>query len=235
MNANCERLKIAMIAVETFMPPMNYGFAGNPLELIAEAVSHNPDVILAPEFFLYSGGRPAAEEKKHEIIQRIADIAGDGKRLIIPGTLIWQRQGKARNTALIIAGDEIMEYHKTTDGGTGYIASARKMKPVYGNEKGKIFNWGGLDVGLELCSDHWNDLLKSRRRSLDIQAVIGCGMDFQDTHSAVRQGGYALNCDGHRPDENNEALRKCSWGWLGLSPTKQGEIMLYTIWFGGAR
>lgn len=169
----------------------------DPLEIILNAAeTYNPDILLAPEFFLYNGGKPYSKKEKKEIEKMIAGRAGAENRLIIPGTIIWEGYWGIYNTAPIINGSNITNCHKATDGGTSHIGDRHGFGLRLGKEKGRIFKWRNLDLGLEICSDHSAGSLKQRKERADIHIIIGCGMRIFEPHSIAKDNGYVMLCDG---------------------------------------
>ncbi|MFA5887393.1 MAG: hypothetical protein WC852_01645 [Candidatus Nanoarchaeia archaeon] len=182
-----------------------------PLEIILNAAeTYNPDILLAPEFFFYNGGKPYSRKEKKEIEKEIAGTAGKEGRLIIPGTIIWEGFWGIYNTAPIIDGTNISEYHKATDGGTSQIAIRDRLRIKYGKESGRLFKWRNLDLGIEICSDHAEGSIRKLRRKADIHIIAGCGMRVHDNKAIARERGYLLLCDGayhERELTSNKAMK----------------------------
>ena len=169
----------------------------NPLEIILKAAEeYNPDILLAPEFFLYNGGKPYSRKEKKEIEKEIAGKAEKEGRLIIPGTIIWEGFLGIYNTAPIIDWTNISEYHKATDGGTSQIAIRDKLRVKYGKESGRLFKWRNLDLGIEICSDHSVGTIMQRKEKADIHIIVGCGATIYDNKAIAKPNGYVLLCDG---------------------------------------
>lgn len=165
----------------------------NALELIAEAAKSNPDIILAPEFIFYPQV-PYSKEEKEIIEKKLAEYSDN--RLIIPGTIIWREKCRIYNTAPVIHDRNITEYHKKKDGGTEDIARFHGCEAEYGTENGKIFRWKSLDIGLEVCADHYSGLLKSRKKKVGIHIIIGCGAMINGNKQVAKNKGHVLLCDG---------------------------------------
>ena len=194
----------------------------NPLEIILKAAEeHNPDILLAPEFFLYNGGKPYSRKEKKEIEKEIAGKAGKEGRLIIPGTIIWEGFLGIYNTAPIINGTNISEYHKATDGGTSQIAIRDRLRVKFGKESGRLFKWRNLDFGIEICSDHAEGNIRKLRRKADIHIIVGCGMKVHDNKAIARERGYLLLCDGsyhERELTSNKAMKNNKGKLLPIKP-----------------
>lgn len=169
----------------------------DPLEIILKAAeTYNPDILLAPEFFLYNGGKPYSRKEKEKIEKEIAGTAGKEGRLIIPGTIIWEGFWGVYNTAPVINGRNISEYHKATDGGTSQIGDRHILRTRFGRENGKLFGWNSLNLGMEICADHAMGKISKMRRKADIHIIVGCGAKIRDNKIIARKGGYVLLCDG---------------------------------------
>lgn len=70
-----------------------------------------------------------------------------------------------------------------------------------------LIHWDGMTVGLEVCLDHWRQVLVNAMNILqqsvgpdaqppDVQLVTSCGMDVVPQAVAVRDGGLVLLTDG---------------------------------------
>ena len=73
--------------------------------------------------------------------------------MIIPGTFVWQKDGKMFNTAYVFyKGKTIVSYDKNSDGGDRGIAENHGLIPKKGNSD-SAFDWGDLKLGIEICTD----------------------------------------------------------------------------------
>lgn len=189
-------IRALMLKYETGTEEQNPMKGKDPLEIIINAAeTYSPDILLAPEFFLYNGGKPCSRKEKGEIEREIAGRAGKEGRLIIPGTIIWGLRC-FYNTAPIISGRNISEYHKSTDGGVYSVAERHRIDARLGKEDGRIIGWKNFNLGLEICLEHDYGKLKKRGTSADIHIIIGCGARISNNSIIARNRGYALLCDG---------------------------------------
>lgn len=182
----------------------------NPVERIEETISqHNPDLIVAPEYFMNNERRIYTREEKDTLVQRIADVSGD--RLIIPGTILWQENGEMRNTLFAVSdGKALAEHDKSVDGGDKLIAQCYGINEVhYGEWKACAFPWKGFDVSLEICMEHGDKLLKETGEHADLQIVAGHGAVIRPHALHLKTQGYAIVCDGQRPRTSEIQQRTC--------------------------
>lgn len=171
----------------------------SPLERISEVIGmYNPDLIVAPEFFMNNERRIYTRAEKEGLAQKIAGISGD--RLIVPGTILWQEDGLMKNTAIAASeGKVIAEHDKSTDGGEALIAQTYGLSPFYGKWEACMFPWRGLDIGLEICMEHGDKMLKKKGNKVDLQIVPGHGGQLRPHSLHLKNQGYALVCDGQKP------------------------------------
>src|SRR5262249_47475276 len=70
-----------------------------------------------------------------------------------------------------------------------------------GNQQ--IMSLDGVDIGLEICLDHYHRALKNTvlgnpPRTIDVQLLVGCGSDIVQESVAARSNGLALRCNGNK-------------------------------------
>lgn len=171
----------------------------NPLEKIAETIEmHNPDLIVAPEYFMNNEKRIYTRQEKDELVQKVADIAED--RLVVPGTVLWQEDGLMRNTAVAVSNGKVLaEHDKSIDGKDGVLAESYGLSPFYGKLEACMFKWKGLKVSLEICAEHMEALQKKKGRKPNLQIVPAYGAYMDNSTMLVKNKGYAILCDGQRP------------------------------------
>ncbi|MDE7399988.1 MAG: hypothetical protein K2N06_10735 [Oscillospiraceae bacterium] len=75
-----------------------------------------------------------------------------------------------------------------------------------------IFNFHGINFGIEICLDHRCKRLvnaheQQRGQLVDVQIVVSCGMAIRDESIAAVENGIVFNCDGeyalNKEDEKN--------------------------------
>ncbi len=59
-----------------------------------------------------------------------------------------------------------------------------------------VFDWQGLNIGVEICLDHIRKRLVQVENGLDLQIIPSCGAEVTPGCIAARAGGYVFNCDG---------------------------------------
>ncbi|MDD4877559.1 MAG: hypothetical protein PHO02_00810 [Candidatus Nanoarchaeia archaeon] len=171
----------------------------NPVARIEETISqYNPDLIVAPEYFLNNERRIYTREEKEGLVKRMADISGE--RLIVPGTILWQEDGLMRNTAVALSeGKVLAEHDKSIDGKDCVLAESYGLSPFYGKWEACMFKWKGLKVSLEICAEHMEGLQKKKGRKPNLQIVTAYGAYMNNSTMRVKNKGYAIICDGQRP------------------------------------
>ena len=222
-----QKLKVGMLRVKTDSHGCSIDCQLD--RIITEINKHKPDMLLAPEWYFHKG-TPYTIKEKETILKYIKEEASN--RLILPGTFIWTDGKKLYNSTPIIMDGELKdEYHKHTDGGTFSIASSSGLELGLGKEEGKAFKWRGLEIGLEICADHYSSCLKeSGRNKLDLHVVLACGIGIHNRFSAVRRGGYILCCDGSTP--KNEAKKRVMCTHININCRQAGYIdLLELIYF----
>lgn len=233
-------LKLALVKASTgrnIAEVDEYGFIGkeygclerNPLErIISTANSHNPDILVAPELMFYDGKRILSEDEKKSIEARIAQEVSRKDMLVMPGTIMWHNPkegGLVKNTLPVITkGRIIAERMKATDGGCEGIAKEHGLRYARGPEEGTVFPWKGLDIGLEICSDHSFGSLVSTGKKVDIHVVPACGMMHYRENNCSRQSGYFIICNGFKNGANVVLQRKGAEAFEPVSPV-QKEIL----------
>ena len=166
------------------------------------ASSGQYDVLVGPEYsFLRSEG-PLSELEKDTYLEGMKQATAGKDMLLIPGTIVWKKDGKMYNTAYVVHnGNVFYEYHKMTDGGSSFIAEKHGLSLHRGEVPG-IFEWGNLKLSLEICSDGSSvyaagvkaGLFEKDIRDKDLQILVSAGTFF--TIAVVRPGGYIIKTNG---------------------------------------
>lgn len=204
---------------------------GNALErLLHAANTHNPDILVAPEYFFYNE-KPLTEEEKKELEKRIAEGVEKKDMLVIPGSIVSYNAGnQARNTSPVITdGRVITEHMKATDGGCGKLAKKHNMEYVKGPKVGTIAPWQGLDIGLEICLDHGQGMLKKEGKKVGIHIVPACEMSHCDWNDCARVGGYFILCDGHENYRNTVKQRTGEKDFRDIEGETVGDAEIYML------
>lgn len=208
---------------------------GNALErIIKTANTYNPDILVAPEFMFYDGKRILTEDEKKYIEARIAQEINRKDMLVIPGSIMWHNPnegGLVKNTSPVITdGKVIAEHMKATDGGCESIARKHELSYAKGPEKGTIFPWKELDIGLEICVDHGHGMLKKGGKQVDIHIVPASGMSHCYWNDCARDNGYFILCDGFEGYQNIVLQRKAAEEFEPVYPVEEGaSVGIYRI------
>ena len=150
--------------------------------------------------------------EKNNAIKFIQGMVKKKDMLILPGTIVWQKDGYLRNSCPVIAKGDVKEYCKATDGGDSDVALKHGCIFLPGKENGKVIEWKGKKIGIEICADHSVGTIMQRKEKADIHIIVGCGATIYDSNAIVKDNGYVLLCDGsyHNLKEmmtSNRAMR----------------------------
>jgi|TARA_B100001971_G_C18079092_1_gene477281 hypothetical protein len=189
-------MKVGLYAVET-----SNGFDQDGLvERIASIVNgNNLDVFLALEWLFVPKDRLYKEPEKEDIVHRLAELTADSGALVIPGTMLWEDRRYIYNTAHVISGGEVSEYHKFSDGGSIRMSRERGcQKRLRKQKRKKRFNWNSLDIGLEICSEG-GFLFRNLNQLPDMYLFTACGRELNDYSLPIRKHGFAFGVNGNVP------------------------------------
>ena len=191
-------------------------------------------VFMAPEFYFRPTDTGYSRDTLFNILECLKLCTHDDWRLndwlIVPGTICshqvpqpnsaYANEGKPTflNTACIIEGgiNGGMTYvHKLgkSDQDRVPISDATEdpnFKYLLGSweeQKKRLFTFGGITFGLEVCLDHEKRALKEtlinwRKKEhndappVDVHLITSCGLDIRQENYAARVGGCVLWCDG---------------------------------------
>jgi len=197
-----EKLNVGTLVNKTTRKSRQKGAIENIFRLILE---NHIDVFLGPEWLFMNHKKIYSQKQKDRIINIFAKRSQGLKSIIIPGTIMWQDDTFLYNTAPLISNGELIgEYHKQTDGGTVYEAKIRncdKSRYKNKNTEGGLFFWNGFRIGIEICSDHSNSILKEflktkNERNTDLHLVSSCGMNLCAGNLTTCDDGYGFISDG---------------------------------------
>lgn len=198
------------------------------------------DILVAPEYFFYFG-KPCTKKEFENDLEELVDMSRGKHTLLMPGTFMWDDgAGNVYNTLPIICdGNVILSYDKRTDGGERKILDDRFNKRYATGVKKGTFDWKGLKIGVELCSDHsYATLRNDGTDDLDLQLLIAAGKGLNWKKLALKEEGHLLRCDGYQPE--TEVWRKNKPGgdhwqkngeWNKVRPSKieNGELYVYKL------
>lgn len=244
LNDGPVRLKAGLLEAETGLEPVAPKRRERKEKIRRYLEDPELDVLIAPEYFFYFG-KPCTREEFEGDLEELSDMSRGKRALLMPGTFMWDDgSGNVYNTLPIICdGNVILSYDKRTDGGERDILDERFDKRyAIGTRSGK-FEWEGLKIGVELCSDHWYATLleKDGSNDLDLHVLVAAGKGLNWKNLAMKEEGYVLRCDGHQPE--TEVWRKNRAGgshwqkngeWSKVRPSKieNGELYVYELDFG---
>ncbi|MBI4448168.1 hypothetical protein HY643_04250 [Candidatus Woesearchaeota archaeon] len=176
------------------------------VDTIANSINdHSLDIFLAPEWLFLPKNRIYSTQEKEGLTSELAEKTSKTNSLILPGTFMWEINGKVVNsTPIITHGRLIREYTKRFDGGTEDIARQYGFRKVqYGKKYGTAFRWNNLNIGIEICLDHASGCLTINPsiNDLDLQIVLSCGMSLCNNQlTKLKTEGYGILCDGFFPE-----------------------------------
>ena len=160
------------------------------------------DVLVGPEYSFMHFEGPLSEAEKDAYLEGMKQATAGKDMLLIPGTFVWQKDGKMYNTAYVVRnGNVFYEYHKMTDGGDINIAQKHGLILHQGKVPG-VFEWGNLKLSLEICSDGSSvyaagitaGLFEKDIKDKDLQILVSAGTFF--TSVVVCPGGYIAKTNG---------------------------------------
>lgn len=165
------------------------------------------DLIVAPEYSFFPCSGPLKESEVQAYLDTLKEAGRHNRTLVIPGTFVWQKEGKLFNTCFVLyQGEVIHEHHKNIDGGETGIASQYGLVAEWGTTD-SLFGWEGLKLGIEICAES-GLLWGSGIRNLDLLVLSSCGLDedfLTASIKAVGDQGYGIIVDGLRPPYCNAA------------------------------
>lgn len=156
------------------------------------------DIVVGPELYLlHENGPLSTEELKHckSLFKKASK-----QTLIIPGTIIYQKDGFVSNTAFgFHKGEEVLSYNRFGDATTREIAKEYGLKTKKGILAKEVctLDYEGLRIGVEICSGS-GLLERGGKVGNDIVFLLSSGFPFLfKSLLAVKKGGYAVVVDGN--------------------------------------
>jgi predicted amidohydrolase len=157
-------------------------------------------VVVAPEWFFLPKDRLHTQAEVRALREALLTATAGRDVLLVAGTVGYKdARGRYHNTALVIAnGALLVGYDKCADGGDADLARRHRARFARGSET-PIVRWRGLDVGIEICRDHGDGLLRFRlltapRARVDLHVVVSAGVGPR--HVAAGLGGVLVHVDG---------------------------------------
>ncbi|MGK0232307.1 MAG: putative amidohydrolase [Patescibacteria group bacterium] len=161
------------------------------LKLIDQDKHH---LLIAPEY-TYNTFPSMDIKESAKYIEEIRQATSGKKALVIPGTSVYQHNGKLHNRAYPIYDGKVLinrGYQKIVDGGEMEHAYSQNLERKEGGDLG-IFSHDNMKFGLEICAD--SGIIHRRRESIDVLLHISCGKTTPDTKPLSKEG-RAIIIDG---------------------------------------
>ncbi len=192
-NATQRQLTVGMISARTTA-------CGSSTQTLLETIlgagnSGLYDIVVAPEYSFLPESGPLTEQEVNHYLELFKEASKNGT-LIIPGTFVWQKEGRMFNSCFVLYNGEIIHrYDKMKDGGDSTISAMHSLTPYFGTTVG-TFDWEGLKIGVEICKDG-GVLIEHGITDRDLVFLVSCGNSSSNqTMNAVRIGGYGIVVDG---------------------------------------
>jgi len=188
-------LELGVVDVSTHSSGSASAKIERTLNSITEAsASEEYHIIVAPEYSFNPSTGPLSESKLDRYLEVLRQAAG--KTLLIPGTFIWEKEGKLRNSCYVFHDEKIIhQQDKIKNGGEVGLAAIYALKYQAGPYTAP-FQWNGLKIGIEICADVGMHA-ENGVRDLDLVFLISSGeMKLPKSMEAVHQDGYGILVDG---------------------------------------
>lgn len=183
-----KELRIAVLEAQT-LTQGKLTSSGHPVRAVQAALNSHPNVLVAPEWFLNKQGSFLTCQEKQALEEQLLQVSSSSEAMVVPGTLPWvDTRGHYHNTALALSKGRILSrYDKQNDGGDEALGQQQGFPWVAGKTPPPVFLWRGLRVGLEICRDHGDGLLrwnleKHAKPPLDLHLVVAAGVPLMQAH-----------------------------------------------------
>lgn len=135
--------------------------------------------------------------------------------IVIPGSMIWRfhsktGQGAVMNSVLLVdfGNDSVIHSDKQKFAVQDHVlndingaANGVVAQHAANYQSSFLYQIHGLSIGVEICLDHSNGVLKAKmdamNERLDIHVLIACGMDLVETKCAAKDIGLVFRCNGN--------------------------------------
>lgn len=191
-------LRVAILACATGPHGDERDSLGAALNVLRQAPEL--DLLMAPEWFLVAPDGFLSENEFRHVCGELCRATRGRDTLVVPGTIAWKdAQGEYHNTALAISdGQVLLRHDKRIDGEDSDFAASCGCSWRPGKKPG-FFTWRGRQVGLEICRDHGDGLVRWDMRhagipALDLQLIVSSGVALK--YEAVADGGVIVLAQG---------------------------------------
>jgi hypothetical protein len=156
------------------------------------------EIIIGPEG-LFSSSEAMSVKDVGELTDLFTELSVG--KLIIPGTVLHEKDGILQNTALVFSdGELILKYNKETE---SQESSIFDIPYKTGGNDNSTFSWQGKTYGLEICRDHGMGRLKRRlgkdnQPNVDYQIVLANNINYSRRNFAVVDDGLVILVDGNK-------------------------------------
>lgn len=208
------------------------------------------DIIVAPEYSYCNLHNPMTEKGLEDLVSTYVEHAKDRKVLVMPGSaMVKYDDHRIENVLPIIAsegnGEVTVHYYSKKRGWTDddrFVSIQRDDDPDARWQAGTnpgVFEWDGRSIGVEICRDHYEKVIKKERvPRVDIQFIPSCGMDLKWSPAPhIKKRGYAIDCDGYygETDVIQRSNRLFSFGRYAFvdGVGKEDRIREYALDFEG--
>lgn len=200
-------------------------------------------LFLAPEYTFAgreqgdAGGiniQSLSRSDKHSLYTRLKRTsAANNGIVIIAGSIAYSRKKWFKGTQhlavcpVLLNGEFLLKYYKATFDGFQVGATEDSFTS---KEKGQTFTVGGVNFGIEICSDHRPDhrILRNRMAGTQVDAhiIVSEGMAPSPSSIAARQQGLVINCDmsGRASGNGVRTVGQNRFGNIALDAAARGRI-----------
>ncbi len=194
--------------------------------------SEAADIIIGPELSISNISRPMTYD---EFMQYCEDVKGYvNNNLIIPGTgIVFSNEQKIlSNISPIITKENISFIHKKYPIEIEKKAAKRAgfLKFNEGNNNEEVFNYNGLDIGIEICNDHPKSRLKNsiNGHNIDLEFLLACDLDEVILKNIVVKNGIFCYNDGFKMgDKDSIYALKVEEGFFShMASIDMGDYLL---------
>lgn len=224
-----EEFKVSVIKGKTH-ETHNVGYF---MREIRKELNKNPDVLMLPEYALFSG-KPETSDLNANIRKITEWSKKHSDTLIVGGSYIKKEGTSFYNRVPLIKNGEVSFYDKKNICDMDYdIASANGGGTFKRKHKTNVINHNKKRIGLEVCLDHcdWDKKSGTLKDPVDVHLVVGCDAQLMDARSAAKDG-YIVLADGF--DANGHEVRQYSDGSRvdSLNPIEESKnIAKYKLTF----
>lgn len=154
-------------------------------------------LLVMPDYLFWNGEREAYDGRAFEQYQQLAEAIGKrmpDNMLVVLGSMEWIDRIGEHVSSLIVGKGLLHRYDKRApteyNRGRGFVAGDQPC----------IFQWNGLQCGIEICQDHEKRALLGKGR-VDVHILLSMGQCRRDHNLALNPaGGVFVQCELETPD-----------------------------------